>query len=160
MASGLLGPRKTIDETLAVLGQSRVAVATARDGLLPPGLATTHAEWGTPYRFTLGTVGFVPLLAAFVPLSEPAMLVSIGTLFAFLLVSARVLILRRADADRAVVPDAAGADRGAAVDRGLPLPDDRPRRATWIRFLVWMAIGLIVYCAYSRSRGDAARSAR
>jgi basic amino acid/polyamine antiporter, APA family len=146
---------------ILMLGQSRVAFAMARDRLLPHRLGETHPEWGTPHRITLITVGFVALLAAFVPLSELAKLVSIGTLFAFMLVSAGVLILRRSDAGRErpfrtplvpVVPL-------LSIAGCLYLMTDLDRD-TWIRFLVWMALGFVVYFAYSRSRGEAARSAR
>jgi basic amino acid/polyamine antiporter, APA family len=94
-----------------------------------------------------------------VPLSELAKLVSIGTLFAFVLVSIGVLILRSTDRDRErpfrtplvpVVPL-------LAVAGCLYLMTELDRD-TWIRFVVWMLIGFVVYFAYARRRGDAARA--
>ena len=82
-----------------LIGQSRVLFAMCRDGLLPKSLAKVHPTYRTPYRITILTAGFVALLAGFVPLSELSHLVSIGTLFAFLVVSIGVVILRRTRPD-------------------------------------------------------------
>ncbi|HWT94301.1 MAG TPA: amino acid permease [Solirubrobacteraceae bacterium] len=135
---------------LLMLGQSRVAFAMARDGLLPRGLAKSHPEWGTPYRITLVTMGFVALLAGVVPLSTLAELVNIGTLFAFIVVSIGVLMLRYTAADRERsfrVPGlmvVAPLSVLGCIYLMAKLPLD-----TWLRFLGWMAIGLVVYFAYS-----------
>jgi amino acid transporter len=66
-----------------------------RGGLLPPGVGTIHPIWGTPYRITAVMTAGVALLAGFVPLKSLANLVSIGTLFAFVIVSLAVPVLRR-----------------------------------------------------------------
>jgi APA family basic amino acid/polyamine antiporter len=104
-------------------------------------------------RTTLTTGVAVALLSTFVPLSELAELVNIGTLFAFILVAIGVLVLRRTrpDLPRAfrcpgvpVVPILAVL---ASFYLMLNLPG-----ATWIRFAVWMALGLVVYFAYSARR--------
>jgi APA family basic amino acid/polyamine antiporter len=134
---------------ILLLGQSRVFFAMSRDRLLPPGFAAVSQRFGTPVRTSIATGLVVAVLSAFVPLSELAELVNIGTLFAFVLVAAGVLVLRRTrpDLPRAfrcpwvpVVPVLAVL---ASFYLMLNLPG-----ATWIRFFVWMAIGLIVYFAY------------
>lgn len=138
---------------ILLLGQSRVFFAMSRDRLLPPGFAAVSRRFGTPVRTSIATGLVVAVLSAFVPLSELAELVNIGTLFAFILVAAGVLVLRRTrpDLPRAfrcpgvpVVPILAVL---ASFYLMLNLPG-----ATWIRFFVWMAIGLIVYFAYSARR--------
>ena len=146
---------------ILMLGQSRVMFAMSRDRLFPRRFGATHAKWGTPYWITLFTMVFVALLAAFVPLSDLAELVNIGTLFAFFLVALGVLYLRRADPDRErpFRTPAAYVTAPLAMVGCVYLMTDLPWD-TWRRFLVWLAIGLVVYFAYSRSRGDAARARR
>jgi APA family basic amino acid/polyamine antiporter len=133
------------------MGQTRVAFAMARDGLLPKSLAKTHPRFRTPYRITLIAGVIIALLAAFVPLSTLAELVNIGTLAAFVLVSIGVIVLRRTrpDLPRAfrvpwvpVVPILS-----AVICLYLML---NLTLETWIRFLVWLAIGVVVYFLYSR----------
>jgi APA family basic amino acid/polyamine antiporter len=135
---------------ILLLGQSRVFFAMSRDRLLPPSFSKVSERFGTPIRTSITTGCVVAVISALVPLSELAELVNIGTLFAFVLVAIGVLVLRRTrpDLDRAfrcpgvpVVPVLAVL---AAVYLMLNLPG-----ATWVRFFVWMAIGFIVYFAYS-----------
>ena len=138
---------------ILLLGQSRVFFAMSRDRLLPPVFARISPRFGTPVRTSIFTGIAVALLATFVPLTELAELVNIGTLFAFVLVSIGVIVLRRTrpDLERAfrcpgvpVVPILAVL---ASVYLMLNLPG-----ATWIRFFVWMAVGLVVYFAYGHRR--------
>jgi basic amino acid/polyamine antiporter, APA family len=144
---------------ILLLGQSRVFFAMSRDRLLPPGFSTVSERFGTPIRTTITTGVAVAVISTFVPLSELAELVNIGTLFAFVLVAIGVLVLRRTrpDLPRAfrcpgvpVVPILAVL---ASFYLMLNLPG-----ATWIRFVVWMAVGFVVYFAYgarhSRLRTD------
>jgi APA family basic amino acid/polyamine antiporter len=135
---------------ILMLGQSRVFFAMSRDRLLPPAFAAVSQRFGTPVRTSMATGVVVALLAAFVPLTELAELVNIGTLFAFLLVALGVLVLRRTHPDlpRAfrcpgvpVVPLLAAL---ASLYLMLNLPG-----ATWLRFVIWMAIGFVVYFTYS-----------
>jgi basic amino acid/polyamine antiporter, APA family len=145
---------------LLMLGQSRVAFAMCRDCLLPERFGRTHERYGTPHRITLITMAVVAALAGLVPLSTLAELVNIGTLFAFMLVALGVLYLRATEPARErpfrtplspVLPLLAIAGCGyLAID----LPAD-----TWLRFAVWMLLGLIVYVLYARrsSRVSAAR---
>ena len=136
-----------------MLGQSRVFFAMSRDRLLPPAFAKVSPRFGTPLRTTILTGVVVAVIATFVPLTELAELVNIGTLFAFVLVAIGVLVLRRTrpDLKRAfrcpgvpVVPVLAVL---TAVYLMLNLPG-----ATWIRFFVWMALGLVVYFAHGARR--------
>jgi basic amino acid/polyamine antiporter, APA family len=143
---------------ILMLGQSRVLFAMSRDRLLPAGLAKVHPRYGTPYRITLITGVCVAVLAGIVPLEELAALVNIGTLFAFLLVSIGVLILRRTRPDlprsfrvpwSPVLPVLSAL---ACLLLMLNLPI-----LSWERFGIWMGAGLVVYFLYgfwrSRLRG-------
>jgi APA family basic amino acid/polyamine antiporter len=136
---------------ILMLGQTRVAFAMARDGLLPIGLAKVHPRFGTPSRITLITGVAVAIIAGFVPLSTLAELVNIGTLFAFILVSIGVLILRRTrpDLPRAFRTPAAPVVASLAVLLCVYLMLNLTG-ATWTRFLIWMALGILVYFGYSR----------
>ncbi|OZD82845.1 amino acid permease [Rhodococcus sp. 05-2256-B1] len=129
----------------------RIGFAMGRDGLLPKSVAKVSPRFGTPTRLTVGVVVFVALLGALVPLKELAEMVSIGALFAFLLVSAAVPILRRTKPDlerpfrvplSPVVPILSGL---SCVYLMANLVVE-----TWIRFLVWLALGLLIYFAYGR----------
>ena len=137
---------------ILLLGQSRVLFAMSRDRLLPPGLATVHPKYGTPYKITLITGVVVAVLAGFIPLSTLAELVNIGTLFAFVLVSIGVIVLRRTrpDLQRSFrvprVPVLPILSVLACFYLMLNLPGE-----TWIRFGVWMVIGIVVYFGYGRS---------
>src|SRR4029453_9726422 len=113
------------------------------DRLLPPVFSAISPRFGTPVRTTLLTGTAVAVLSTFVPLTELAGAVNIGTLFAFVLVAVGVIVLRRSrpDLERAfrcpgvpVVPVLAAL---AALYLMLNLP-----AATWVRFFIWMAVGL------------------
>ena len=135
---------------ILMLGQSRVFFAMSRDRLLPPVFSKVSPRFGTPVRTSLFTGAVVAMISTFVPLTELAELVNIGTLFAFVLVAIGVLVLRRTRGDlkRAFrcpgVPYVPILAILAAFYLMLNLP-----AATWVRFFVWMAIGLVVYFAYS-----------
>jgi basic amino acid/polyamine antiporter, APA family len=136
---------------ILMLGQSRVLFAMSRDHLLPPGLGTVHPKYGTPYIITIITGVVVALLAGFVPLSTLAELVNIGTLFAFVLVSIGVIVLRRTRPDLPrsfrvpLVPVLPVVSALACLYLMLNLPGE-----TWARFAVWMVIGVLIYVFYSR----------
>jgi basic amino acid/polyamine antiporter, APA family len=132
-----------------LLGQTRVLFAMSRDGLMPRGLAKVHPRFGTPARLTL-VIGVVTMaLAGFVSFGELAELVNIGTLFAFVVVSIGVLVLRRTrpDLPRAFrapfVPVLPIVSVLACLYLMLNLPME-----TWLRFVIWMVIGVVVYFAY------------
>ena len=112
---------------ILMLGQSRVFFAMSRDKLLPPFFSHVSPRFKTPYRSTLATGAVVALMAGLIPLSTLAQLVNIGTLFAFMVVAAGVIILRRNQ------PDLERAFRAPlvpflpiALDPGLVLPDAEP----------------------------------
>jgi APA family basic amino acid/polyamine antiporter len=131
------------------LGQPRIFMSMARDGLLPPLLARVHPRFKTPYIGTIITGLFVATFAAFANIAEVVDLTNIGTLFAFVLVSAGVLVLRRLEPDRVRpfrapwVPVTPIISIVACLYLMLQLP-----RLTWIRFGIWLAIGLVVYLLY------------
>ncbi|WP_255410889.1 amino acid permease [Blastococcus sp. TF02A-26] len=136
---------------ILMLGQSRILFAMSRDHLLPPGLGVVHHRYGTPYRITIATGVAVALLAGFLPIGTLAELVNIGTLFAFVLVSIAVIVLRRTrpDLPRAFrvpfVPVLPILSALACLYLMLNLPAD-----TWVRFAGWMALGFVVYVVYGR----------
>ncbi|GAB3994981.1 amino acid permease [Nocardioides marmoraquaticus] len=136
---------------ILMLGQSRVAFAMARDGLLPRSLARVHPTYGTPHRITLIAGVAIALLAGFVDLATLANLVNIGTLFAFTLVSIGVLVLRRTrpDLPRAFRTPAAPIVATLSVVLCVYLMLNLTGE-TWERFLIWMALGVVVYVTYSR----------
>ena len=150
----------TVVVMILMLGQTRVAFAMARDGLLPTSLATVHPKYGTPYRITLITGVAVALIAGFVDLTTLSTLVNIGTLFAFVLVSIGVVLLRRSrpDLPRAfrvpAAPVVAVLASVSCIYLMLNLSGE-----TWIRFAVWMALGFVVYFLYGRSHSRVGRSA-
>jgi APA family basic amino acid/polyamine antiporter len=132
----------------------------ARDRLLPEWFAGVHPRYGTPYRITIATGLLVTVLAGLVPLEELTELVNIGTLAAFLLVSIGVIVLRRSrpDLPRAfrvpLMPVLPILSALACVWLMLNLPGN-----TWIRFLVWMALGFAVYFLYGRRHSRLAQRA-
>ncbi|OIV35557.1 amino acid permease [Mangrovactinospora gilvigrisea] len=138
---------------ILILGQSRVFFAMSRDRLLPEAFSKVHPRYRTPYRTTalLGTV--VAVVAGVIPLQALAELVNIGTLFAFVVVSIGVIVLRRTRPDlprsfRAPwVPVLPIISTVFCLWLMLNLPTE-----TWIRFLVWMAAGFVVYFAYGHRR--------
>ena len=146
---------------------SRIIFALSRDGLLPEAVGHIDERTSTPFRATVVITGIVAVLAAFIPLDALAEMVSIGTLFAFFVVSIAVMVLRRTKPDMKrpfrtplvpLVPILAavccvGLMSALAVE-------------TWLRFLVWLAVGLLIYFFYGRHHSrledhqEAARAAR
>jgi APA family basic amino acid/polyamine antiporter len=134
-------------------GQTRILYAMSRDGLLPARLSTVHPKYGTPF-FATWLVGIVfGLIAAVVPLDVLAELVNIGTLAAFSLVSLAVIILRkkRPDLHRAFRCPGVPVVPALAIIFCLALMSFLSA-TTWMAFLIWLAIGLVVYFGYARSR--------
>jgi basic amino acid/polyamine antiporter, APA family len=144
-----------------IVTMARIGFAMARDGLLPPALARLHPRFGTPSLITILTVLFVAVLAALVPLGKLAEMVSIGTLFAFTIVSLAVPLLRRSRPDlrrpfRTPLSPAlpiASAVLCVALMANLAIE-------TWLRFLVWLAVGFAIYFGYGVRRARLARDER
>ena len=131
------------------LGQPRIFMSMSRDGLLPPFLARVHPRFKTPYVGTIITGLFVATFAAFANIAEVVDLTNIGTLFAFVLVSAGVIVLRRLEPDRPrpfrapLVPLTPIISIVTCLYLMFQLP-----KLTWIRFGIWLVIGLFVYLFY------------
>jgi APA family basic amino acid/polyamine antiporter len=131
------------------MGQPRIFFAMARDGLLPSRFAGVHPRFKTPHVTTILTGVAVALAAAFVDIGEAAELTNIGTLFAFILVCAGVIVLRRRDPHRPrpfrtpLVPIVPLLGIASCFYLMISLP-----RLTWIRFGVWIAVGLLIYVFY------------
>jgi APA family basic amino acid/polyamine antiporter len=133
-----------------LMGQSRVFYSMSRDGLVPKVFSDLHPHFRTPYKSNLIFMGFVGVFATFVPGDIVGDMTSIGTLFAFMLVCAGVWIMRvkRPDLPRQfktplvpLVPILGILVCGAMI-YGLGWPN-------WLRLGIWMAVGMIIYFAYS-----------
>jgi APA family basic amino acid/polyamine antiporter len=132
-------------------GQTRIMFAVTRDGLLPRAFGRLSARH-TPVRITLTFAVLCAALAAFVPLTQIAKLVNIGTLFAFLVVNLGVIVLRRTQP---------GLERGFRVPLVPLFPligaglciylMTRLEAVTWLRFGIWLVVGLMLYFAYGRT---------
>jgi APA family basic amino acid/polyamine antiporter len=134
---------------VVLFAQSRILFAMCRDGLLPEGLAAVNRKFGTPTRITLVLGGLIALLAGLVPLQEIVELVNIGTLFAFVLVNIGVIVLRRTrpDMQRGYKVPFSPVFPLLGIAFAVYLMADLPG-STWIRFLVWMAVAVVIYAVY------------
>ncbi len=148
--SGLAGITSVLLVTM--LSQARVLLAVARDGLLPQGFfGAIHDRFRTPWKSTLVTGAFVGVLAAFLPIGVLLMLVNMGTLLAFALVCGAVLVMRRThpEIERPFrVPGSPFVPLlgiASCVLLMLSLPSEN-----WWRLVVWLGVGLLVYCLYGR----------
>ena len=154
-----IGPGPHAAMLLADLGADVVRVQ--RDGLLPAWIGEVSPRTRTPYRITIATAVVVAVLAAFVPLKTLAEMVSIGTLFAFVVVAVAVAVLRRTK------PRMKRPFRTPAVPL-LPIVSALSCVAlmaslaveTWLRFLVWLVLGLAVYLGYGRRHSRLAAEQR
>ncbi|MGH9218871.1 MAG: amino acid permease, partial [Vicinamibacterales bacterium] len=135
-----------------LMSQPRIFFSMSRDRLLPQGVSKVHPRFGTPYITTIITCVVVALVAGLTQIQVVGEMTSIGTLFAFVVVSAAVLVLRvkRPDAKRPFrVPlgpvfPILGILSCAYLMLSLPV-------LTWVRFLVWLDIGMVIYWLYGRT---------
>lgn len=132
-----------------IMGQPRIFYSMAKDGLLPGWAATIHPRFRTPYITTILTGAIVAVMGGLVPITVLGQLVNIGTLFAFVVVSVGIIVLRKKRPElprpfkvpfSPFVPILAAL---ASLYLMFGLPWD-----TWIRLIVWMAIGILVYFIY------------
>jgi APA family basic amino acid/polyamine antiporter len=160
IAAGALAGMTSVILTTNV-SQTRIFLAMARDGLLPPGIfAAIHHRFRTPHISTIIVGVSMALVAAFTPINDLEKMVNIGTLFAFSIVCAAVLVLRikRPEAPRpfrcplVYVVAPLGILVNVMLMLFLPLE-------TWIRLVVWLVLGLIIYFSYGIRRSVLARTA-
>lgn len=136
------------------LGQPRIFMAMARDGLLPKFLSNLHPKYRTPYIPTILTGLIVGVSCLCIDIGQAAELTNIGTLAAFIIVCAGVTVLRKSDPDRhrpfrcpwvPIVP-VLGIISCFILMLSLPI-------ITWFRFVIWMAIGIAIYFCYGYKHG-------
>ena len=155
LAAGLALPSVIL---MMMFGQTRIFFVMSRDGLLPNVFSRIHPKFNTPYVITILTGVFVAAFAAFFPVGALADISNSGTLFAFAMVGIAVMVLRRKDPDRkrpfrtplvyVVAP--------VAIVGCLYLFFSLSNY-TRMLFVIWAAIGLVVYFVYSRSRSHVGR---
>jgi amino acid transporter len=143
-----------------LLSQPRIFFAMSRDQLLPPGVSKVHPKYRTPYITTMITGVAVAIVAGFTPINILGEMTSIGTLFAFVVVCMAVIMLRRQRPD---------AKRPFKVPGGYVIPVLGVASCTylmvsltvmtWVRFLVWLDLGMIIYWFYGRTHSQLANRA-
>jgi APA family basic amino acid/polyamine antiporter len=139
---------------VAVLyAQTRILMRMAEDGMLPPALARVDARRGVPRASTYVCAGLCAVIAALLPIDLLASLISIGTLLAFVVVSAAVLVLRRTrpDLERRFRVPFGPVIPVAAMLTALVVMSTLPG-STWLRLVVWLVLGLAIYFGYARAR--------
>ena len=143
-----------------LLSQPRIFFAMSRDQLLPPGVSKVHPKFRTPYITTIITGVVVAIVAGLTPINILGEMTSIGTLFAFVVVCMAVIVLRRKRPD---------AKRPFRVPGGYVIPVLGVVSCawlmlsltvmTWVRFLVWLDFGMIIYWFYGRTHSQLANPA-
>lgn len=149
ISAGAVAGLTTVVMTL-IIGASRVVFAMSRDWLLPPALGKVHPRTGTPLRITIGLGTLIALTAALTPVGKLEYMINIGTLSAFFLVSLAVPVLRkrRPDFKRPFMvpfsPFLPWLSAAICAYLMLTLPVE-----TWLRFLIWLVLGFVIYFLYS-----------
>lgn len=140
-----------------LMGQPRIFFAMAKDGLLPKSFARVHPKFHTPYMTTILTGFFSAIIAGLLPIRLLGELVSIGTLLAFVIVCTSVIILRKTSPEThrpfktPFVPWVPLGGIVICMAQMIALPVD-----TWLRLIIWMAAGMLIYFFYSRKRSNLA----
>jgi APA family basic amino acid/polyamine antiporter len=135
-----------------LVAMGRIGFALCRDGLLPAAVGRVHPKYRTPFRLTIGTTIVVAVVGALVPITALAEMVSIGTLFAFVVVAIAVAVLRRTEPQMErpfktpQVPLLPIVTALACVGLMANLAVE-----TWLRFLVWLVAGMAIYFFYGRT---------
>jgi APA family basic amino acid/polyamine antiporter len=144
-----------------LMGQPRIFFSMSRDGLLPPVFSKVHPKFKTPYVTTILTGAVAAVVAGLFPIGILGELVSIGTLLAFVIVCVGIIVLRRTRPEMhrpfrtpwvPLVP-ILGALICLAQMAALPLD-------TWMRLLIWMAIGVLIYFTYGRKHSHLTGTAK
>jgi APA family basic amino acid/polyamine antiporter len=140
-----------------LMSQPRIFFAMSRDQLLPPAVSKVHPRFKTPYITTMITGAIVALCAALFPIQLLGEMTSIGTLFAFVVVCAAVMVLRiqRPEARRPFRVPFGHVIPVLGVLSCLYLMLSLPA-ATWVRFLAWLDIGILIYWFYGRTHSPLA----
>jgi len=144
-----------------LLGQSRVFFTMSKDGLLPKVFGTVHPRFSTPWKTNIFFMCFVSVFAGLVPVTDLGHMVSIGTLFAFVLVCIGVLVLRKRmpDLPRAfktpLVPYVPIAGVLVCVYLMYSLPGE-----SWIRLGIWLLLGFVIYFAYGKKNSKLRKSGK
>ncbi|MET0736240.1 MAG: amino acid permease [Microbacterium sp.] len=150
ISAGAVAGLTTVVLTL-LIGATRIIFAMSRDALLPEGLVKVHPKFRTPWVISIVVTAIVAVVAGFTPVGVLEEMVNIGTLSAFVLVSVGVIVLRRKrpDLPRAfrvpLNPWLPGLSAAVCVYLMLNLTVE-----TWLRFLIWLVLGFVIYFAYSR----------
>lgn len=136
---------------VTLMGQSRIFYTMSKDGLLPPWVSTIHKRYKTPWISQILVGIAVGIFAGLIPIGVLGQLVSIGTLFAFIIVCAAVLILRarRPDLPRAFRTPWAPWSPLLGIAISLLLMASLPLD-TWLRLGVWLVLGIVIYFVYGR----------
>ncbi len=136
-----------------LMAQPRIFYTMAKDGLLPSAFTVVHKKFKTPYITTMVTGAFAALIAGLLPIGVLGELVSIGTLLAFVIVCAGIIILRKTDPDAVrpfktpFVPLFPILGMLICLAQMASLPLD-----TWMRLIIWMALGMVIYFLYGKRR--------
>ena len=144
----------------SLLGQTRIFYAMARDGLLPPFVSKINPRFGTPAAMTMVTGLVVAIITLVVPLDALLELVNIGTFSAFIIVCGGVIWLRRyrPELPRPFRSPLVPIFPAIGIALSLFLSTQGLGQFTWIRFIVWLIVGLCIYFAYGYRRPTAATS--
>ncbi len=138
-----------------MLGQTRIFLGMAKDGLLPSFFKTLHADFKTPYKSTVLVGAIISLVAAFTPINKVSEMCSMGTLLAFAMVCVAVMILRykKPELERPYRTPAVYLVGCLGVGFNIFLMCF-VRKETWVAFLIWGVIGIVVYFLYSKRNSN------